>query len=265
MKPAGRVEHENVEALEAGGIERAPGDLDGRLAGNDRKGRDVRLAAEHGELLLSRRPGDVERRHHHLLAVLVGEPLGDLGSGGRLARALKADHHDHRRRSDRDLEPRFLGAEHLDERVMDDLDDLLAGGDRAQHLLADRFLRGSVDELADDREGDVGLEQGDSDLAHRRAHVGLGQRAAAAQPVEHTVEAIAQALEHSSLQRRQTKNAGGRNLAGQRASLDASKLTRRRDGRHIGNRCPAGKGVGAGRASARSFHLGGTIPRCARQ
>ena len=51
-----------------------------------------------------------------------------------------------------EVEPRFLRAQHLDQSVMDDLDDLLARRDRAQHLLADRLLGRLVDELADHRE-----------------------------------------------------------------------------------------------------------------
>jgi hypothetical protein len=42
----------------------------------------------------------------------------------------------------------------------------------------------------------------------------------------------------------QTKNAGGRNLAGQRASSNASKLTRHRDGAQIASDRPKGKGAG---------------------
>jgi hypothetical protein len=82
-------------------------------------------------------------------------------------------------------------AEHLDQGVVDDLDDLLARRDRAQHLLADRLLGGAVDELSDDRQRDVRLEQGDAHLAHRAAHVGLVERAAAAQAVEHAAQTIA--------------------------------------------------------------------------
>src|SRR6185312_6126756 len=108
------------------------------------------------------------------------------------------------------------GAEHLDQSVMDDLDYLLARRDRAQHLLADRLLGRAVDELAHDRQGDIGLEQGDADFAHRAAHVGLIERAAAAQAVEDAAQTIAQALEHALLpaprkEPSKRKIAGGRN------------------------------------------------------
>ena len=111
------------------------------------------------------------------------------------------------------LELGGLGAEHLDERVVDDLDDLLARRDRAEHLLADRLLGRLVDELADHRQGDVGLEQGDPHLAHRGPDVGLVERAAAAQPVEDGAEAVAQTVEHAlpstSLRRRTRKTPAG--------------------------------------------------------
>lgn|GEM_PF-3832947 len=50
----------------------------------------------------------------------------------------------------------------------------------------------------------------------------------------------------------QTKNAGGRNLAGQRASTDASKLTLNRDAGQIAAQSAKGKGARqAGRPSLR--------------
>ena len=225
VEAARGVEHQHVIALQPGGIERAAGDVDRRLAGDDRQRRDLGLAAEHGELLLRGRAGDVERGHQDLLAVLLGQPLGELGGGGRLARALQADHHDHRRRRDREVEPRLLGAKHLDQRIVDDLDDLLARRDRAKHLLADRLLGRAVDELAHDRQRDVGLEQGDANLAHRAAHVGLVQRAAAAQAVEDAAQTIAQALEHALL--RHAPNEKRRRAKPRRPACvdDASKLT----------------------------------------
>ena len=120
-------------------------------------------------------------------------------------------------------------AERLDQRVVDDLDDHLARRDRAQHFLPDGLFGDLVDEIARDRERDVGLEQGDAHLAHRRAHVGLAERAAPAKPVEYAAEPIAQRVEHSNLlsdaERRygtqNAKYAGGRNLVGRRAPVGA--------------------------------------------
>ena len=50
--------------------------------------------------------------------------------------------------------------------------------------------RGLGDEVADHRQGDVGLEQGHADLAHRLVDVLLGQHAAAGEPVEYRRQPI---------------------------------------------------------------------------
>ena len=50
---------------------------------------------------------------------------------------------------------------------MDDLHDLLAGREALQDVVAERLLAYAPDEVADDGEVDIGLEQGEADLAHR--------------------------------------------------------------------------------------------------
>ena len=50
---------------------------------------------------------------------------------------------------------------------MDGFHDLLAGLQALQNLLAEGALAYLRDELLDDLEVDVGLEQGETDLAHR--------------------------------------------------------------------------------------------------
>ncbi len=94
VETARGVEQDDVIALQLGRLERALGDLDRLLAGDDRQRVDVRLPAEHRQLLLRSRAGDVERGHQHPLALALREALGELGGGRRLTRALKADHHD---------------------------------------------------------------------------------------------------------------------------------------------------------------------------
>jgi hypothetical protein len=82
---------------------------------------------------------------------------------------------------------------------MDDLDDHLARSDRAEHFLPDRFLGDLINEIARDRQRDVGLEQGDAHFAHGGAHVGFRERAAPAKPIEYAAKPVAQAIEHPSL------------------------------------------------------------------
>ena len=171
VEAARGVEQDDVIGLELRRLDRALGDIDRLLPGDDRQRVDIRLAAEHRELLLRRRAGDVERGHQHLLALALGQALGELGRRRRLARALEADHHDHGGRATSRSSSAVSEPKRLDQRVVDDLDDHLPRRDRAQHFLADRFLGDLVDEIARDRERDVGLEQGDAHFAHGRAHV----------------------------------------------------------------------------------------------
>ena len=77
-----------------------------------------------------------------------------------------------------------LAAQHVDQRVVDDLDDLLAGGDRLGDRLALGLVAHRLHEVAGDRQRDVGLEQRRADLAQCGRDVLVGQRALAGEPAE---------------------------------------------------------------------------------
>ena len=89
-----------------------------------------------------------------------------------------------------------LLAKRLDEAVVDDLDDHLAGLDRLDHGGADRLGAGAVDERAHHFERHVGLEQRAAHFAHRGGDVFLGEGAAAGQFVQYAGELFGEALEH---------------------------------------------------------------------
>jgi hypothetical protein len=74
----------------------------------------------------------------------------------------------------------------LDHHVVDDLDHLLAGRDRGQHLRAHRTLAHLGDEVAHHRQRHIGVQQRQPHFAQRLGDIGLGQRAAAAQAIEHS-------------------------------------------------------------------------------
>ena len=90
-------------------------------------------------------------------------------------------------------------AQRLDQLVVDDLHDHLAGRDRLDHLDADGALLDLVGEAARHVERDVGLEQRAAHLAQRRIDVGFRQRAAPRQPVENAVQLFRQTVEHCVL------------------------------------------------------------------
>ena len=130
-QPARGVQEDHVVALEGAGLHGALGDGHRRLARHDGQGRDAGLEAQHLQLLLRGGAAHVERGHQGLFLVLFQEAQGDLGAGGRLTGALQADQHDADRRRGLEADLRRLGAQHLHQVVVDNLDDLLAGRDGA--------------------------------------------------------------------------------------------------------------------------------------
>ena len=89
-----------------------------------------------------------------------------------------------------------LAAEHVDERVVDDLDDLLAGGDGLGDGLALGLVGDCLDEVAGDGEGDVGFEQRGADLAEGGGDVLVGEGALAGERAEDAGEPVGKGLEH---------------------------------------------------------------------
>ena len=74
--------------------------------------------------------------------------------------------------------------------LVDDLHHLLAGIEALQHLGTQAALLQRPGEGFDDLEVDVGLEQREADLAHRRIDVGLAQLAPRADVGERRLEAV---------------------------------------------------------------------------
>jgi hypothetical protein len=137
--------------------------------------------------------GDEQRR-----VALALQPAAQLAGQRRLTGTLETGQHDHGRRLLRQPDPAGLAAEDLDELLVDDLDDLLGRVQRLRDVgTAGAFLDG-VDEGADDRQRDVGLQQRDADLARGGIDVGVGQPALAPQAGEDLVQAVGEGLEHST-------------------------------------------------------------------
>ena len=84
----------------------------------------------------------------------------------------------------------------VDQLLIDDVDDLLARIERAQHLLAERLLLDALDEFVGDVEIDVGFEQGGADLLQAILDVGFGDAALAAHVFHGIRDAADDAFEH---------------------------------------------------------------------
>ncbi len=167
----------------------------GAIAGVEDRNSD--LPSERLQLGDGRRTGEVGR-HEKRISSPPLQVERELPRGGRLARALQADHLD-------DRGPPFqaqfflLPAEQAHELVPDDPRDLLGGRQLLHHLGAHGLLPHSRGEVPHDREGDVGLQEGQADLAERRVEVVLGQVPLALQLLEDPLDPISQRLEHVGL------------------------------------------------------------------
>jgi hypothetical protein len=203
------VHHLGVDGQAAGGVDdahvaaEAPGLVDARLGGGHRvaglaEHRDTHAIAQRAQLLDG--GGTLEvGAHQQRVAPLLKEPAGQLGARGGLARALEAGHEDHGRRPRCVGDAHRLAAERFDQRIVDQLDDLLGGVERFVDALAHRPLADAGEHGLDDDEVDVGLEQGEADLAQDLVDIALTQHTLATEAVEDALETIGQGLEHEPL------------------------------------------------------------------
>ena len=116
--------------------------------------------------------------------------VGELRAGGRLARALQAGHQDHGRPVRREGEVAAGAAHQRRQLLVDDLHHLLPGVEALEHVGAEAALLQRRRERFDDLEVDVGLEQGEADLPHRRVDVALVERAPVADVGEGRLQAV---------------------------------------------------------------------------
>ena len=112
------------------------------------------------------------------------EPLGELAGEGGLAGALEAGEHDDGGPGLCQPDAAGLAAEDLNELLVDDLDDLLAGVQCPGDLGAERALTDLAGELPHHGHGNVGVQQGPADLADCGVDVGLGEAALATEILE---------------------------------------------------------------------------------
>jgi len=200
VEPPRGVHDDGVAPLARG----ARGDRRGVLGdprGVDRLHRNAELLSQRDELIDRSRPVHV-RRDEERAASLLAQEVRELCRGRRLPGPLQAREHDDRGRSLGAHERRGLAAEHLDERVVDDLHDLLRAGDRLEHLRAERALPDRRDELTDDLEVHVRFEQRDADVAERLLEIRLRDARAPAEALERDGQLVGELLEHPYRRRR---------------------------------------------------------------
>src|SRR5262249_37395518 len=118
-----------------------------------------------------------------------------------LTGALQADEHDNRRRLPGKLNLAFgvvLAAEHLDELLMDDANDLLGPREALEHLGANSTLLHAGDRLPDHLEVAIVSDQWRRLLAHSMGPRLHGALAFPREPVENPTERLGKTFEHSN-------------------------------------------------------------------
>ena len=139
LDPTGGVDDDVRVGVADAEFEAAPGDVDRAGPGALLVHGHVNLLAEGLQLGNGRRAVGVGR-HQQRPSALLAEGQGQLGRASGLAGALEADHENHRRRTLRGGQTGSFTAEQFDQVVVDDLGDLLGGGDALRDLAADGAL-----------------------------------------------------------------------------------------------------------------------------
>ena len=85
---------------------------------------------------------------------------------------------------------RLVAAHEGGELLVDDLDDLLGGGEAFHHLVAHGALGDLSDEALGHRVVDVGFQKGHAHFPHGGLDVRLRELAFAPQPLEHAAQAL---------------------------------------------------------------------------
>jgi hypothetical protein len=124
---------------------------------------------------------------------------------------VEADHED-ARRAGVELEGGILLTEQADQFIVDDFDHLLARLDRLDDLIAEGLSLDPFNEIAGHTELDIGVQQGEADVAQGITHVRLGDFSEPAEIAEDVLELAAQGIEHGGenrqVWRRQKKENG---------------------------------------------------------
>jgi len=89
---------------------------------------------------------------------------------------------------------------------MDDLDNLLAGLDRADNIFANGLFLDRADKFLDHRQGNISLQQGHANFAQSRANIFFRKRAASGQPIKYAAKAVCQCVEHRFISSKNTQS-----------------------------------------------------------
>jgi hypothetical protein len=162
-------------------IQGGGGDIRGLLVAGGGEELHAGLARHGPQLLDGGGAVDVAAHHQDLLLAHLPDHPAQLAGGGGLAGALQAGHEEHGGGLGGEGQGRGVLAHQVGKFPVHHADELLAGGEAGEHLLAHGLFLHPGDEVAHHGQGHVGLQQGHAYLAQGVLDIGFGQAALAAQ------------------------------------------------------------------------------------
>ena len=185
MQPSGGVEDHKIIAVILRTHDRTARDFN-RVALPHLKDRDSDLFPDHLKLFdgggTVNVAGDQQRPFP-----LRFEVFGELCAMGGFSGALQPAHHQDGGQPVREAHPDIFTSHQGGHLVLDDLDDLLGGGQALENLGADRALGDGGDKILGDLIVDVGLEKRQAHLAHDLLDIRLLEFAPGLQALEYGV------------------------------------------------------------------------------
>ncbi len=182
------VEDDDAVVLGLCPSQRVLGDFDEvGLGGGRGVAGDFRLFCQKCELFDGGGAVEVDRDQHGA-ATFFFQAIGEFRRGGGFTSAIQSAKQDARGRIE--VERGIVATEEGGEFIVENLDDLLAGFDRFEHIQAQGFFLDAVDKITGNGKFHVGLEQGEPDFAQSIADVRFGNFPDAAQVAEGFVEGV---------------------------------------------------------------------------
>ena len=199
LEAAGGVNDHRVEAFLAALGQARFSDRFGLGIGAEAEHLHIDLLAQRLQLIDGRGPVGVGG-HQQRFAPLLFEVQAELGGGGGFTGALQAGHQHHG--------GGLLGfgqgligpAHHLNELLVDELDELLIGADAPHHISAEGFLAHLSDEAFDHRQADVGVQQGAAHIFEGAVDVALADRGLALEAADGILKPLGELFKHQRCQ-----------------------------------------------------------------
>ena len=171
----GGIDHQDIVKMFFGVIGGGSCNLNRVLVGIGREKIHTDLFGQQAQLFDRGRAVNVGRDHQNLFLLIVFQQAGEFADGRRLARALQTRHQHDGGRCNRQIQRFVFLAHQFGQGFVYHADKCLIRRQAARHFLTECLFFDVVDELFDDRQGDIRLKQGEADFAQGFFNIVFGQ------------------------------------------------------------------------------------------